>query len=78
MDTVTTDQHSFVAITVVPVEAVLEDDGTMSYRHAELMPDQDVSPELFCQLCWQPMTPVSVQTNCSGPKVPDDPGELFG
>lgn len=77
MDTIATDQHSFVSITVVPVEASLEDDGTVSCRPNPL-PDQDISPEQFCQVCWQPLDSFSLKSRCPGPRVPDDLSELTG
>lgn len=62
-------QHSFVNITVVPLDVRLVDDGV---EYAEAPERQiDGTPAQVCQLCWQPLDAFALKTPCPGVKVPD-------
>lgn len=67
--------HSFISITVTPVDARVGPDGAVEYAEA---PERqlDHTPEQVCQICFEPMTPEIIAAECAGPKVPDDASSL--
>lgn len=71
------EEHHFISISVMPVTAEVQHDGDVAYTEA---PDQqqDHSPEVVCQICWQPGTAEVVDAPCSGAKVPDDLSSITG
>lgn len=64
-------EHSFISISVMPVDARVTADGAVEYAEA---PERqaDHSPEQVCQICWIPLDTFSLKSPCPGPKVPDD------
>jgi hypothetical protein len=70
-------QHDFVSISIVPVEARLDEDGEAVYTPT---PEKqlDNSPEQVCQHCYTPLTKWSINAECPGPAIPDDISSLVG
>lgn len=70
-------EHNFISISVMPVNAEVTNDGDVAYTES---PDKqrDHSPEVVCQICWQPGTKDVVDAPCPGAKVPDDLSSLTG
>lgn len=69
------ENHSFVSITVIRVDARITLDGGVEYAEApDRQPDQ--TPEQVCEICWVPLSPISLQLGCPGPKIPDTIDEL--
>lgn len=69
------EEHHFISISVMPVDARATDDGDVEYTEAPHK-TQDASPEVICQVCWQPGTHEVVTSPCAGAKVPDDLSSL--
>lgn len=69
------DEHDFVSISVMPVDARLTSRGFVEYAEAPER-SSDPTPEQVCQICWVPLDEFSIKTKCPGPKVPDSPAGL--
>lgn len=72
------EEHHFISISVMPVTARTTDDGDVEYTEVPHRRVGDHSPEVICQVCWQPGTHEVVSSSCPGAKVPDDLSSLIG